>query len=225
MPVPDKVARIPRRSARMHVFDRLCEWIEDGTLAPGEVVKDIEIAGRLDVSRTPVREALQRLEQLGLVETEPSRHTRIAQVDPRDAALLYPPLAALVVESVEQAALIATPADLEAMQAANEDLLQAVERATPNAATTANYAFHDVLVRRAGNPYLTSAIDLLHVHSRRLDMLYFTHFGPSHESYREHREILEAVEAGDLKRAKEITRRNFIRTIPVFARGGKGGGT
>jgi len=205
----------------MHVFDQLREWIEDGTLAPGEAVKDVEIAGRLGVSRTPVREALQMLEQLGLIETEPSRHTRIAQVDPRDAALLYPPLAVLLVESVEQAAPIATQADLEAMNAANEHLLQAVERADANAARTADYAFHDVLVRRASNPYLTSAIDLLHVHSRRLDTLYFTHLGPSHESYQEHCEILEALEAGDLQRAKQMTRQNFIRTIPVFVRGTK----
>jgi len=205
----------------MYVFDQLREWIEDGTLAPGEAVKDVEIAEGFGVSRTPVREAFQMLEQLGLVETEPSRRTRISQVDPRDAALLYPLLAALVVESVEQAAPIATPADLKAMRAANEDLLQAVERADANAATTADYAFHDVLVRRACNPYLTSAIDLLHVHSRRLDTLYFTHLGPSHESYQEHREMLEAIETRDFERAKEMTRQNFIRTIPVFVRGGK----
>ena len=200
----------------MYVFDQLRGWIEDGALAPAELVKDVDIARRLGVSRTPVREALQMLEQLGLVETEPSRHTRVADTDPTHAALIYPPLAALLVESVDRAAPMATVADFAAMDAANERLLHAIERVDPDAARAADNAFHSVLITRAANPYLTAAIDMLRVHSRRLDALYFTHDRPSHLSYQEHIDILEALKARDYGAAKQLTRQNFIRTIPVF---------
>src|SRR6478752_2512141 len=58
------------------VFARLGEAILDGQLAPGERLRDHELAQRLGVSRTPVREALQRLERTGLVEVSPNRYTR-----------------------------------------------------------------------------------------------------------------------------------------------------
>jgi DNA-binding GntR family transcriptional regulator len=59
------------------VYARLGEAILDGTLAPGERLRDHELAERLGVSRTPVREALQRLERTGLVEVAPNRYTRV----------------------------------------------------------------------------------------------------------------------------------------------------
>jgi DNA-binding GntR family transcriptional regulator len=59
------------------VYTRLGEAILDGQLAPGERLRDHELAERLGVSRTPVREALQRLERTGLVEVAPNRYTRV----------------------------------------------------------------------------------------------------------------------------------------------------
>ena len=64
------------------VFALLGEAILDGSLAPGERLRDHELAERLGVSRTPVREALQRLERTGLVEVAPNRYTRVT--DPND---------------------------------------------------------------------------------------------------------------------------------------------
>ncbi|WP_419817739.1 GntR family transcriptional regulator [Glaciibacter flavus] len=62
------------------VFSRLSGAIIDGTLAEGEVIRDAEVAGWLGVSRTPVREAIARLSLLGLVESEPSRYTRVTRI-------------------------------------------------------------------------------------------------------------------------------------------------
>lgn len=64
------------------VYERLCESIVDGTLAPGQRVRDGELADRLGVSRMPVREALQRLERQGLIEMVASRYTRVTDVTP-----------------------------------------------------------------------------------------------------------------------------------------------
>lgn len=63
------------------VYATLGEAILDGTLAPGEQLRDHDLAERLGVSRTPVREALQRLERIGLVEVSPHRYTRVSVPD------------------------------------------------------------------------------------------------------------------------------------------------
>jgi DNA-binding GntR family transcriptional regulator len=68
------------------VYATLSEAILDGTLPPGERLRDQDLAERLGVSRTPVREALQRLERSGLVEVSPNRYTRVSVPDEKSAA-------------------------------------------------------------------------------------------------------------------------------------------
>ncbi|WP_127819215.1 GntR family transcriptional regulator [Microbacterium sp. CPCC 204701] len=76
------VAIEPRRTVLCdEVYARLGEAILDGRLAPGEQLRDQELAERLGVSRTPVREALQRLARTGLVEVSPNRYTRVSIPD------------------------------------------------------------------------------------------------------------------------------------------------
>lgn len=62
------------------VFQYIGRQIVDGTLAPGQRIRDLDVAERLHVSRTPVREALQRLERLGMVTMYPSRYTEVTEV-------------------------------------------------------------------------------------------------------------------------------------------------
>lgn len=64
------------------VYEKLCEAVVDGTLAPGQRVRDGDLAEQLGVSRMPVREALQRLERQGLIEMVASRFTRVTTVTP-----------------------------------------------------------------------------------------------------------------------------------------------
>lgn len=68
------------------VFHHIGTRIVDGTLPPGHRIRDIEVAEELHVSRTPVREALQRLERLGLVTMYPSRYTEVTAVTPEVVA-------------------------------------------------------------------------------------------------------------------------------------------
>jgi DNA-binding GntR family transcriptional regulator len=216
MPVPDKVDVLQRTSAREQVFEIVKGWIEDGTLAPGEIVKDTELAETLGVSRTPVREAFQQLEKLGALETEPSRHTRVARVRPEDAALLYPVLAELQAVGVVAAIARATPADVAELEMHNERIRGAYLEGDAVAARQADYDFHRVVIRLAANPYLSNTIDSLQLHSRRMDALYFTHLAPSETSYQEHRAIIDAITAGDAARAADVMRANFVRSVEVI---------
>ena len=209
---------IDRRPARWTVHDRLRTWIEDGALAPGEVIKDAEIAEMLGVSRTPVREALQMLEREGLVEMLPGRLTRVTDTTPEDIGLVYATLAALNALAAEMGTPHATETDIAEMRRQNERLLDAVKAKKAVEAREADRAFHGVVVRLAGNPYLEDAINPLLSHIRRLEALYFRDDKPGRKSYQEHKKIITAIAAGDIEAAREAMRSNFQR-YPIVRRG------
>ena len=77
MPVPEHRATVERHLLRDTAYSRLCDAIVAGTLMPGEQLHDGELCSWLGLSRTPVRDALSRLEDEGLVETAPQRYTRV----------------------------------------------------------------------------------------------------------------------------------------------------
>jgi DNA-binding GntR family transcriptional regulator len=217
MPVPEKAKAVSRPPVSLLAFEQLKRWIEDGTLVPGEVIKDTEIAAKLGVSRTPIREAFQRLDQVGLVITTRNTRTEVAPASPQDAQLLYPPLALLHELAAESAVGKMQPRDFDAMAKANERLAAAVRRNDAVAASQADDDFHAVLLDRAGNPFLRYVADWLAVHARRMNTLYFTHVSSTVESFHEHQDLIDALREGDKKRSMELARRNIMRSIDVIA--------
>lgn len=211
MPVPASTAPIARQSAKAAVLEQLRIWIENGVLEPNEPLKDSEIAERLGVSRTPVREALQTLEQLGVVEMLPGRVTRVTPLSSDDVAQLYAPLGALHASAAELGTSKATAEDVAEMRRHNTALLDALKASDQVAARDADRDFHHVLIRLAGNPYLQTAIEPLLIQARRLEALYFREVGPALASYDEHERIIVAVEAGDGREAARLTRSNLDR--------------
>lgn len=211
MPLPGEIDRLSVKTVREQVFDVLSAWVEDGTLTPGEVLKDETIATRLGVSRTPVREALQRLEHYGMVEMQPNRLTRVTDAVPGDVLRVYRPIAALHAVAAVEAMDGITDANIDAMEAANVELVAATQRRDWPAARDADIAFHQVLVDAASNRYLDSALGPLSAHVRRIGTLYFSDVGPALESAQEHREIIAAVVERDGATASRLVERNFLR--------------
>jgi DNA-binding GntR family transcriptional regulator len=211
MPLPTSHRAIDRRSARAAVYEQLRTWIEDGVLEPGETLKDAEIAELLGVSRTPAREALQMLEQIGVVEMQPGKLTRVTPIALDDVTQLYMPLGALHAVAAQLGTPRATERDLDSMRRHNAALLAAVDAADPAAARDADRDFHAVLLRLADNPYLNTAIEPLLIHARRLEALYFREVAPAHASHAEHERIIAAVAAGDVDAAQRLVRANLAR--------------
>jgi DNA-binding GntR family transcriptional regulator len=217
MPLPEEAPPVRRPSASALALQQLQQWIEDGTLQPGEVLKDTEIAKTLGVSRTPIREAFQRLEQLGLVVTTRNTRTEVAPARPQDAGLLYVPLSVLHELAVQLAMPNLTDADLDLMTEINDRLLVAARSGDAVAARQADEDFHSVLFERANNPFLQQVTDWLGVHSRRLNTLYFGQDVPTTASYNEHLDLISALRAGDEQRASTLAKQNILRTIDVVA--------
>lgn len=131
------------------VYARLGEAILDGRLAPGERLRDHELAEWLGVSRTPVREALQRLERAGLVEVSPHRYTRVSQPNQQTDTI------ELVAYNMGIAVRMACGhADAEAFGDALErldDVITASRADDAIALADASHAFFSVVTRASGN--------------------------------------------------------------------------
>jgi DNA-binding GntR family transcriptional regulator len=149
--------------------DDIARALEDeivsGAVPPGQVLRQEHVCERFGVSRTPVREALQRLEALGLVSAVPNRGVRVRSISPaelREAFLIRAELESL---ATAEAATRITPADLERLDTAEERFAALTLRMraplgdgeVPDASlavewTAANHAFHDVIYEVAALP-------------------------------------------------------------------------
>ncbi|NUS51120.1 MAG: GntR family transcriptional regulator, partial [Nocardioidaceae bacterium] len=119
MPVPATPAHGPRSLLRDDVYMRLRDAIVDGTLEPGEQLRDAELAAWLGVSRTPIREALLRLQHAGLVVARPGRSTSVATLDARAIRDAQAVVASMHELAVRQAVPQLTEQDLDRMRDAN----------------------------------------------------------------------------------------------------------
>lgn len=95
MPIPSKPVQDARKTLRERVEEQLRAAIFDGTLEPGEVLNDAQLQEWLGVSRQPIREALNDLARVGLVEMAPQKYTRVAVADPKDRTAVLQTLGAL----------------------------------------------------------------------------------------------------------------------------------
>jgi DNA-binding GntR family transcriptional regulator len=209
MPIPEFHAPIERDLLRDRAYATLRDAIVDGTLAPGERLRDQELCEWLGLSRTPVRDALSRLEQNGLVETAPQRFTRVAPLDRRAARDAFPVVAAVHALAAELGVPRLAESDLAAMRAANADFADALHDVDVDAALAADDAFHAVLLAASANAELAGVLDRLMPRLRRLERLRFGSLA-GRASVRQHEEILAAAAANNVKTTAERVRENWL---------------
>jgi len=204
MPIPQNTQPIPKPLIREQVYEDLRQWIVDGTLRPGENLKDIQLASRLGISRTPVREALRRLEDEGLVHTSANRWTRVSEIQMEEIDQILPIMNSLELLSLTQAFIDMGPEDIEKMREANRKLEEAVQAGNYAEAAEANRKFHYVFILRTENTELIRVIQRLRVKIQRLGSYYFSSPTLPSSSIREHAELIQAISAKRLEDAKTI---------------------
>lgn len=205
MPVPERQAALDRDLLRDRAYATIRDAIVDGTLAPGERLRDQELCTWLGLSRTPVREALNRLEQDGLVETAPQRFTRVTPLDRRAARDAFPVVAALHALATELAVPKLTEADRGALRDANNRFSEALRDGDVDAALEADDAFHGVFVTAAANAEIPRALERLMPRIRRLERLRFGSLS-GRASVKQHAEILLAAPED----AAELVKQNWL---------------
>lgn len=210
MPIPQQNEPIERINAKERVLQTLSAWLVDGTLEPGERIYDEELSKYFQVSRTPVREALQVLSEKNLVEILPGRGTRVAPIDLNDLSQSYPLLSHLHGFAVRLAFDRITPDILTGLESRNEQLSKVIADGTLTEVQEADRLFHQDLVALAENKYLSAYIDDLSIHINRTETQFFKKKAFRSHSVEGHNRIIAALRAGDLEEAVRATEDNWM---------------
>ncbi|HWI31484.1 MAG TPA: GntR family transcriptional regulator [Microbacterium sp.] len=133
------------------IYTILGEAIRDGRLTPGQRLRDIELAAALGVSRTPVREALQRLERIGLVDVSPNRYTRVSVPDEKVLADTYEYLIYSMAFGLRMSLARCSDDELSAAIALADGMIEASTTGDVAALVRASYAFYEHISKTTGN--------------------------------------------------------------------------
>jgi DNA-binding GntR family transcriptional regulator len=212
MPVPHATPAITRTCLRDAAYERLRDWILDGTLAPEEPLRDEALAEALGMSRTPVREALQRLEDDGLVSTTATRRSYVSPLSLQQAREVFPMVAALEALAMRLALPHLDGAALAAMRATNERLAEALRAGDAGAALEADVALHGTIIAHSGNRELARVLDELKCTVRRIERAFWGAADRT-ASVRDHAELIAALGGRDLVAAERALARNWERGL------------
>ncbi|WP_062298841.1 MULTISPECIES: GntR family transcriptional regulator [Demequina] len=201
------------------VYELLREEILDGTLAPGAPLAEIEQSERLGVSRTPLREALSRLQGDGLVAARGGRGLVVAGLSLDDVHELFEIRAALEVKAASLAAQRRDPAVFEALR---EEVRAAGERLGDDGSRAGFYALvarmDAAIDRAAANPYLLAALRGVRAHVARLRRLSSDDAARLREATQEHLMILDAIIEGAPTMAAHATELHLHRSLASILR-------
>jgi DNA-binding GntR family transcriptional regulator len=202
-------------SASQAVADDLRESILRGELGGGTRVMQEEVATRLGVSQTIVREAFRELEVQGFLRAEPRRGVSVAELTLEDADELVRLRSAIEVQALAHALPRMTPEDL----AAARDCLVELEAAeAPEEVIRLNAAFHDTLYRAAGLERTLALVRTLRLGFDRYFRLVSDANGHVPASQREHRQLLKLCERRDIEGAGALLHKHIVDTGKAVAR-------
>lgn len=193
------------------VFRSLCEALQGGSYRAGDRLREEEVAQRLNVSRTPVREALGRLAARGFVAPAGGRGLIVRSLDTAEVLELYAMREILEGAAARLAAEHASPPEVDALR----DIEEAFTDATDDAAEMArlNRAFHEAICRAARNRYLDNASRELQDWIALLGATTFSVGGRPSTSHKEHLAIISAIAARDGDKAEKLARAHIREAL------------
>lgn len=214
---PAQTPRPPSLTER--TIEAVRDGIRKGTFVPGELYSVYQLADRLGVSRSPVREALLRLAETGMVIIEKNRGFRVVLPGARELAEIMAVRVALEVPAAAQAARRAGPEDRAALEKERESMQQAVRDGDEGAFLLHDQRLHALLLALARNTHTIRIIENLRDATRLVGMSTIRTARSLEEVYAEHLPILFAVEHGDADAAARAMHRHLESTGKLLLRG------
>lgn len=205
---------ITRQPLREQIYENILLKIEQGTYEPGRKLSDSHVAGDLRVSRTPVREALLRLEREGLINSELNYGFAVRPLSVREIREKYPILSAL-----ESLALRSFPLPTAAQLKKLDKLNEAISRAASNPARLINLdeEWHALLLSNCENQSLLVMIAGLKTNLRRYELAYMRDARRVAASTEHHLQITKALSEGDVEGGLRWLERNWVETTEQLA--------
>jgi len=201
-------------SLRQLVYDALTRRIISGSLRPGQHLAEAELAKQLGVSRQPVRETLHRLQAEGWVDLRPAQGAFVHQPADEEVDQLLSVRGLLETEAARLAAKAATPAHLQQLCDLLDEGNDALARTDIERIVAANSALHALVTAASGNAVLAEMVALI---DRRMRWYYTPIAGTrAAESWHEHTELVDALAAGQERRAADVMRRHTEQTRKAY---------
>lgn len=182
-------------------YEAIKRMIVTLALAPDSAVDEGELQEKLRIGRTPIREAVLRLERDQLVRIEPRRGVFVTAVDPDELAMLFETRAVIEPYSARLAAKRGTAEAWEQMAA---ELARAERLKDPSKLLMVDRRCHEIMWEAAGNRYLTDTLEVLYTHSERVWHFYLRKVADMHAAVAEHSEVLDALSSGDAELAATL---------------------
>jgi DNA-binding GntR family transcriptional regulator len=211
--VPNE-APVPSAARSDQAVEAIRSWIIDGSFSPGTPLIEAQLASRLGVSRVPVREALQRLGQQGLVELRPGQSALVARRSVRDVVELFEIRAVLGSFAAALAAERRTDEDIEILSDLIEAARKAVDEEDWHQVGLLNSKFHLEVTKVSGNNQLCGLIE-----KSRFQLAWLNKYMARqrrHQVWDVYSDVVEALRERNAETAGELLRAVILRTKDIF---------
>ncbi|MCX4767303.1 GntR family transcriptional regulator [Streptomyces sp. NBC_01275] len=200
------------RRMALDVHSRLRGMILSGELPPGSALLQAEMARKLGVSRTPMREAFRLLQEEGLIDARPDQRARVRAVDPQDLDGVYGARIMLEALAVTTTAKTLTGEDLDRMSELLERMKALADEEKPDEWYAAHREFHGVATQAVG-PQLRRTLSSHAEHSERyIRLAQLGVPGSRARAHKEHEALLAALKANDAAEAARVVAGHLART-------------
>lgn len=191
------------------VFDTLREAIITGELKPGERLMEVKLAEKMGVSRTPVREAIRKLELEGLVDMLPRKGAHVAELSVNDIINVLEVRASLDGLATSLAAQRITEEEINELKHIQAQLISYVEKDNLQGTIKKDVEFHDFIYRTSRNERLIQIASNLREMIHRFRVIYLKDLNSHKDVIKEHAEIYEAILKKDQQLAQEYAQRHI----------------
>ena len=200
------VATVPANSPSLHeaIFQKLRSLLVEGAIAPGSKLNERELAERLHVSRTPIREAIRRLAADGLVELIANRGAIAIQLSLADVIHTFDVIAQLEGYSGELAAKNISNATLSELEALQYEMMASYARRDLSSYYKLNLGIHHLINQAANNPVLSQLFTQVNARIEALRFRSNQNGVKWEKAVEEHQEMIDALKARDSERMRKV---------------------
>ncbi len=192
------------------IFNTLRDAIVTGELRPGERLMEVNLAEKMGVSRTPVREAVRKLETEGLVTMIPRKGTHVAEISVKDIMDVLEVRAALDKLATELASKRIRQDNIRQLESIHKQYIASLRKENLQGAIKKDVEFHEVIYQASGNKKLVSVAGNLREQIYRFRVIYMKDFSNAEDVLREHQQILQAMSEGAAEKAGQLAEEHII---------------
>lgn len=199
-------------SLRDRVYNQLRAAIIDGRMTPGTTLLQEQLAEQMGVSRTPIRDALDRLTSEGLVTRSLGGRVSVAELSFQELREKYAVRRVLEGLALRLAAERLDTSRLENLRRYLREMREAVEQNAPLTVTEIGCDFHDTIIASCGNEFLIQTLQSLNDSIRRYRRVAANIPGRAEETLREHEQVFTALQSGDIQAADQLIQEHIAHS-------------